>query len=231
MAVVVIPARGGSKRIPRKNLKSFHGKPIIAWSIAAARQAETVTRIIVSTDDDEITEVAQTHGAEVPFRRDEALSNDHAGTVEVIRDAVVRLDLVDDLPVCCLYATAPLVTGEMLDAGLAELRRTRATFAFPVADLGPRAERVYHRTGDRIAPAWPDMMPRRSQDLPVSWFDTGQFYWGLARDWRRPDALLWENAAGIEMSRDRVQDIDTTEDWMRAERIFADLRNDETSND
>lgn len=227
MAVVVIPARGGSKRIPRKNLKSFHGRPIIAWPIAAAQQARSVARVVVSTDDDEIGDLARELGADVPFRRDAELSNDHAGTIEVIRDAVMRLDLEDDVPVCCLYATAPMVTGEILDAGLEELRRTGATFAFPVADLGVRAERIYHRTGDRITPAWPELMPCRSQDLPVSWFDTGQFYWGLARDWRRPDALMWEDAAGIPFDRDRVQDIDTPEDWARAERIFSELRGNE----
>lgn len=223
-SIVVIPARGGSKRIPRKNLKLFHGRPIIAWSIAAAQTARTVARVVVSTDDEEIAEVAESLGAEVPFRRSAELADDHAGTVEVIRDAVERLDLAADVPVCCLYATAPMVTGETLDDGLTALESSGASFVFPVVDMGAPIERVYREEGGRIVPVYPDKIAMRSQDLPVSYFDAGQFYWARAKVWRDPRALIWDDAAPIHVDRDVVQDIDTPEDWSRAERLFAALR-------
>lgn len=224
MTVCVIPARGGSKRIPRKNIAPFHGRPMIGWSIAAAHEAGVFDRIIVSTDDAEIAAVARAEGAETPFARPAALSGDHTPTVPVIAHAVQALALGPDVPVCCLYATAPMVQA-------ADLRDARAllvggttyvvsvtTFPFPIQ----RALR--HHADGRIEMMDPSHMTTRSQDLEEAWHDAGQFYWARAATWGAGVPVFGPGARGIALPRHRVQDIDTPEDWARAEALFAVLR-------
>ncbi|WP_179380928.1 pseudaminic acid cytidylyltransferase [Jannaschia marina] len=221
-AVAILPARGGSKRIPRKNVRPFAGRPAIHWPIAAVRASGLFDRIVVTTDDDEIAEAAEAAGAEVPFRRGADLSDDHAGTTEVIADAVTRLGLKGDIPVCCLYPTAFFVTPDDLIAGHAALGEG-ATWALSLGEYRTPIQRAYRRaTGGRVAAMDPAQMPRRSQDLEPAFYDAGQFYWARATTWADPAARVWDGAAAVVLPDERCIDVDTPEDWTRAERL-ADL--------
>ena len=218
MTVCVIPARGGSTRIPRKNIRQFCGRPMIAWPIRAAIAAGCFDRIVVSTDDDEIAEVAAGNGAEVPFRRSADLSDDHTPTVPVIADAVTRLNIADRTPVCCLYATSPFVAPGDLRAGLHRLRETGAPFVLSVTTFAFPIQRALRRDASgAVEMLDPAMMQTRSQDLTETWHDAGQFYWGLAQSWTGGQGIFASGAQGLAVPRHRVQDIDTEEDWHRAE--------------
>jgi pseudaminic acid cytidylyltransferase len=224
MLVCVIPARGSSKRIPRKNIREFAGKPMIAWSIEAALASGCFVRVIVSTDDDEIAVVAEAHGAEVPFRRPVALSDDHTGTLPVVAHAIDWLREQGESPevVCCLYATAPFVQAEDLQAGLRALRGSDdVDYAFSVTSYAFPIQRALRLTADgRVAMFQPEHFHTRSQDLEEAWHDAGQFYWGRAEAWRAGTPIFSERAVPVTLPRHRVQDIDTPEDWRRAEWLF-----------
>jgi pseudaminic acid cytidylyltransferase len=227
MRLAVIPARGGSKRIPRKNIKVFAGLPMIAWSINAALLSKCFDRIIVSTDDDEIAEVARTYSADVPFLRTAELSDDHATTTSVIAHAV-GWQSQHGKPaseVCCIYATAPFVQGADLQRGLSVLRSTDADFAFSVTTYAFPIQRAIRITeAQRIEMFQPDHFGTRSQDLPEAWHDAGQFYWGKAEAWLQGKPIFSHAAAPVLLPRHRVQDIDTPEDWERAEWLFKAMQ-------
>ena len=223
MNVVIIPARGGSKRIPRKNIREFAGLPMIAHSIRAAAASGVCDRIVVSTDDDEIAAIAHSHGAETPFQRPADLANDHAGTMEVIQHAIAELADQGCHPahVCCLYATAPFVTGSLLRRGLTTLIDSGRSYAFPVATFGfpiQRALRIQATGG--LEPLYPEYRFTRSQDLEEAYQDAGQFYWGKTTAWQAGEMLYSPAAAPILVPRHLVQDIDTPEDWARAEWLY-----------
>lgn len=223
MNVAIIPARGGSKRIPRKNIKIFHGKPMIAWSIEAARAADCFARIIVSTDDAEIAEVAREYGAEVPFIRPAELSNDHTGTIPVIAHAIDWLqqqgEQVDE--VCCIYATAPFVQAEDLRRGLTLLREKEADYVFAVTSYAFPIQRAVRINGrGEVEMFQPEHFATRSQDLEEAYHDAGQFYWGLARTWSAQQPVFSGRSVPLVLPRSRVQDIDTPEDWVRAELLY-----------
>lgn len=221
--VCVIPARGGSKRIPLKNIRPFHGRPMIGWSIAAAHASGLFTRIVVSTDDDRIAQVAQAEGAEVPFLRPAELSGDHAATVPVIGHAVEALGLAEDTPVCCLYATAPFVRAEDLAEG-ARLLAAGAGYAMAVTRYDYPIQRALRRGSDgAVAMMDPAQMLVRSQDLEPAWHDAGQFYWARASTWAAGLPVFGPGAMGVALPSHRVVDIDTPEDWARAEALFAVL--------
>jgi pseudaminic acid cytidylyltransferase len=216
--VAVLPARGGSKRIPRKNIKSFKEQPAISWPIAAAVSSGLFDRIVVSTDDAEIANVANAYGAETPFLRDPGLSDDYTGTTDVIRDAIKRLGLSEEVPVCCIYPTALFITGADLVEGLKRLR-LGSDWVLSVGEYTTPIDRAYRFDGDRLVARMPEMMPRRSQDLEPTYFDAGQFYWAKVGRWLDPSAHIWEGAAGIILPPERAVDIDTDKDWGRAERL------------
>ncbi len=229
MKFVVIPARGGSKRIHRKNIREFCGKPMIAWSIETALNSDCFDRVIVSTDDTEIAEVACEWGAETPFVRPERLSNDHVGTLPVVCHAIDWFTENDVRPevVCCLYATAPFVRAEDLRQGLEVLNKQDSDYAFSVTSFPfpiQRALRI-EDTG-RVCMLMPEHASTRSQDLDETWHDAGQFYWGKTEAWLARRPLFSEYAAPVFLPRYRVQDIDTPEDWRRAELMFQVLQND-----
>ncbi|WP_374537402.1 pseudaminic acid cytidylyltransferase [Chitinimonas taiwanensis] len=225
--VAIIPARGGSKRIPRKNVKPFHGKPMLAYSIAAAKASGLFDRVVLSTDDDEIMVLARELGAEVPFTRPAKLADDHTTTVAVIQHAVQALQEAGE-PVsmaCCIYSTAPFVQPRYLREGL-EILSTRpdksyafsvTTFSFPVQ----RAIRLDH--AGCIDALYPQYRNTRSQDLDETYHDAGQFYWGRAEAWLRGDILFSAAALPVVLPRYLVQDIDTPEDWHRAELMYSAL--------
>lgn len=221
--VAIIPARGGSKRIPRKNIKEFCGKPMIAWSIEAALESECFDRVVVSTDDPEIAEVVTQFGAEAPFMRPARLSDDYTGTIPVIRHAVEWLS-ENGSPVseaCCLYATAPFVSVEDLKRGQRMLRSEACSYVFSVTSYAFPIQRAIRITSKgRVAMFHPEHFSTRSQDLEEAWHDAGQFYWGNAEAWLTSSAIFTEAAIPIKLPRHRVQDIDTPEDWARAEWMF-----------
>lgn len=221
--MAVIPARGGSKRIPRKNVRDFCGRPMIAWSIAAALESGCFDRVVVSTDDAQIADVARGYGAEVPFVRSAELSDDHVATAPVIAHAIKQMDAAGVVAdqVCCLYATAPFVRGEDIRDGLAALERERADFAFAVTSFPFPIQRALRRAVDgRVAMFAPEHFATRSQDLEEAWHDAGQFYWGTREAWLGNAPIFGPGAVTVALPRWRVQDIDTPEDWDMAERLF-----------
>jgi pseudaminic acid cytidylyltransferase len=227
MRLAVIPARGGSKRIPRKNIKPFGGQPMISWAIQAAARSGCFDRIIVSTDDDEIGQVAKQFGAEVPFIRPPELADDYAGTIPVIAHAVDWQNQhgpqVQD--VCCIYATAPFVQVADLQRGLEILRGSAADYAFSVTNYSfPIQRAVRINKQQRVEMFQPECFDTRSQDLEEAWHDAGQFYWGRASAWLAGKPLFSADAAPIVLPRHRVQDIDTLEDWLRAEWMFKAMQ-------
>jgi len=220
MKSAAIPARGGSKRIPRKNLKPFSGKPMIAWSIEAAKSSGLFDRIIVSTDDAEIAEVAKQWGAEVPFMRPDALSNDHAGTTPVIAHATqwALAQGMDVEAVCCIYATAPFVQVDDLKRGWEALESGDWDYAFTVTDFSAPIFRAFRQTKEGgIEMFYPEHFAARSQDLPVALHDAGQFYWGRPAAWIEGKRIFDHRSKPVLIPRWRVQDIDTPDDWERAE--------------
>lgn len=227
MIVAVIPARGGSKRIPKKNIRPFCGKPIIQYSIDAAMASGVFDRVIISTDSEEISQVALACGAEVPFVRPADISGDHTPTIPVIRHAVETLTSPQS-PVdfaCCLYATAPFVRAHDLCQALQQLRGERdAEFAFSVTSFGFPIFRSLKMKDGRIEMFYPEYENTRSQDLPEAWHDAGQFYWGTADAWRGRDGIYSANAIGVPVPRYRVQDIDSEEDWIRAELMYESIK-------
>jgi pseudaminic acid cytidylyltransferase len=226
MKLAVIPARGGSKRIPRKNIKPFYGKPMIAWSIEAALQSGCFDQVVVSTDDAEIAEVARQCGARVPFMRPAALSDDHTGTAAVIAHAIDWLAAQGHPPdqVCCLYATAPFVSIDDLRRGLALLTDTGGDFAFSVTSYAYPIQRAFRITdADRVDMFNPENFNTRSQDLEEAYHDAGQFYWGHAQAWLEERIIFGPASVPVLLPRHRVQDIDTPEDWIRAELMFKAL--------
>lgn len=222
MNLALIPARGGSKRIPRKNIRPFRGRPMIAWSIEAALAAGCFDRILVSTDDEEIAAVACSHGAEVPFLRPAHLADDLATTQAVVLHAIQWCEQQGLAPkaVCCLYATAPFVQPADLAAGAQLLQRaptgsfvfSATSFPFPIQ----RAIRI--DAAGRSAMVHPEHFNTRSQDLEEMFHDAGQFYWARPSDWENSHDIF-KDGLPIILPRWRVQDIDTEEDWICAEML------------
>ncbi|GGP00282.1 pseudaminic acid cytidylyltransferase [Stakelama pacifica] len=229
MNVAVIPARGGSKRIPRKNLLDFCGRPMIVWSIAAAIESGCFDRVIVSTDDAEIADVAREAGAEIPFLRPPALADDFTPTVPVVCHAIEQLEAQAGGArslgaICCLYATAPFVRATDLERGLTLLRESGSDFAVSVASYPAPIQRALRVNRDgRLEMIVAENMLVRSQDLEPAWHDAGQFYWGTRNAWFSGNPLLGPSASAVTLPRARVQDIDTPEDWATAEAMFRAL--------
>ncbi len=229
MRLAIIPARGGSKRIPRKNIKLFGGKPMIAWSIEAAKQSGCFDRIIVSTDDSEIAEVAISYGAEVPFMRPPELSDDHTGTTKVVAHAVDWYNKNSSLniasKVCCIYATAPFIDIKDLQYGLQTLESSDADYAFSVTSYAfPIQRAIRIKNNNRVEMLDASQFNTRSQDLEEVWHDAGQFYWGRAAAWLELKPVFTQSSVPIVLQRHRVQDIDTEEDWTRAELMYEALK-------
>ena len=227
MRLAIIPARGGSKRIPRKNIKMFCGKPMIAWSIEAALQSACFDQVIVSTDDAEIADVARQWGASVPFMRPAELSDDHTGTIPVIRHAIEWFNGQGKAleQACCLYATAPFVRAEDLHRGLEILEGNDCNYAFSVTSYGFPIQRAIRLNGQgRVEMFSPEHFNTRSQDLEEAFHDAGQFYWGRAEAWLQGRMIFSPDSLPVLLPRYRVQDIDTPEDWVRAQWLFQAMQ-------
>ena len=228
MNIAIIPARGGSKRIPRKNIKPFCGKPIIAYSIQAALASGVINKVVVSTDDPEIADVALHYGAEVPFLREKGLADDMTGTTPVVRDAIAKLQAMGwELDnVACIYATAPLLEAvdirrafEMLTTSDIDYVFTAARFSFPI-------QRALLKDADGGVVAFDHTsMGKRSQDLPETYHDAGQLYMASASTWLDANASTFSHRSRmLVLPLHRVQDIDTNEDWVRAEMLYRLLQ-------
>ena len=223
MKIAVIPARGGSKRIPRKNIRDFAGKPMIAHSIICAQQSGLFDRIIVSTDDDEIAALAKTWGAEAPFKRPAELANDFAPTVPVIAHAIEWLKANDQYPdyVCCIYATAPFMLASDLEKAYRLLTKSDASYAFAVTSFAFPIQRAIRLNDSASVEAfYPQFRDTRSQDLEEAWHDAGQFYWGKSCAFLENQPVFAPHSKAVILPRHRVQDIDTEEDWQRAELMY-----------
>ena len=222
MNIAIIPARGGSKRIPRKNIKNFCGKPIIAWSIEAAIKSRCFDQIICSTDDEEIAEIARHYGASTPFLRPKKLSDDFTGTNAVVKHAIEWLkERGDNIEyVCCIYATAPLIQSKYIREGFVKLIKEKSKFSFSVTTFSFPVQRALSIKNNLIYPVWSDTILNRSQDLVEYYHDAGQFYWGLGSSFVNDIDMFNENSTPVIIPRYFVQDIDTYEDWKEAESIF-----------
>ncbi len=226
MNIAIIPARGGSKRIPRKNIKEFCGKAIIAYSIEAALECGCFERVVVSTDDVEIVDVAKQYGAEVPFVRPVDLSNDYVGTAPVMRHAIEWFQWHDQFPelACCIYPTAPFITTVSLLDGLDKISKTDCDFAFAVTSYPYPIQRAIRlNESGRVGMFQPELYKTRSQDLEEAYHDAGQFYWGRSSAWLEGKIIFCSDSVPVLLPQYLVQDIDTPEDWLRAEMMFKSL--------
>jgi pseudaminic acid cytidylyltransferase len=224
-ALAIITARGGSKRIPRKNLRPFLGEPIIGYSIAAALESGLFDEVMVSTDDDEIAALARERGALVPFMRSAATSDDYATTADVLKEVVAeyRNRGIGFDRACCLYPTAPFVTAAKLRDAFARLEESGADAVLPVTRFSFPIWRSFRMEGDRVFYNWPEHAPRRSQDLPPAYQDAGQFYVFRPAVLEATGLLVTTNTMGLEVPEVEVQDIDSEEDWTLAELKYRHI--------
>ncbi|AXA33393.1 pseudaminic acid cytidylyltransferase [Francisella adeliensis] len=228
MKLAIIPARGGSKRIPKKNIKDFHGKPLIAYSIETAIKSRLFDKVIVSTDDAEIVSVAKQYGADVPFVRPVELSDDFTGTQAVVDHAIDFLKANGDEYdfVCTIYATAPFLQEKYLIESYNNLNDSDATNAFSCTSMPFPIQRTFKITNDnRCEMFWPENFSKRSQDLEEAFQDAGQFYWykQSQKNLQYDDILFSDISIPVVLPRHLVQDIDTLEDWKRAELMYGAL--------
>lgn len=222
----IIPARGGSKRIPNKNIRLFHGRPIISYSIAVAREVGLFDKIIVSTDSVEISDIARSFGAEVPFVRPAHLSGDAIGTDEVIKHALESLAVQGDNVdyACCIYATAPMLKPNYIREGFERLKAAEAITAFSVSQYPYSIYRsLKMRKDGRIEMLYPEHYCKRTQEFPETYHDAAQFYWMDVKKYLREGRIYSQDSVPIFIPRWLVQDIDTLQDWEMAEKMFSNL--------
>lgn len=225
--VAIITARGGSKRIPRKNIKNFLGKPVIAYSIESAKKAGCFDEIMVSTDDHEIAEVAQKYGASVPFFRSPQTSDDYSSTTDVLLEVLLEYKNreMNFEQACCLYPAAPFITDTLLREGLRKLEETKASTLIPIATFASPILRALTIENDKLKRLWPENELKSSQELPSAYFDVGQFYWLQVEEFLKSKKLLTENTTTLVLSWKEIQDIDTQDDWNEAEYKYQRMRN------
>tara|TARA_B100001093_G_scaffold78881_1_gene70133 strand:- start:9614 stop:10321 length:708 start_codon:yes stop_codon:yes gene_type:complete len=223
-SIAIIPARGGSKRIPRKNIKDFHGKPIIAYPIEAAVRSKCFSEVMVSTDDQEIADIAKSYGALVPFMRSGKNASDHAMTVPVLLEVLEEYERLGKIFSygCCLYPTAVFASSELIIKGQQALfANNQIQSCFPIVRFGYPVQRGLRINGDQVEMVWPENLNARSQDLEPMFHDTGQFYWFRKDDLFKEQRLFMQNSIGIEIPDTEVQDLDTFVDWELAEVKYS----------
>ena len=231
--IAIIPARGGSKRIPRKNIKSFLGKPIIAYSIEAAQQTGLFDEVMVSTDDEEIAEVARKCGAKVPFLRSSSTSDDFATTAAVLVEVLHAYAATGESFAygCCLYPTAPLVRPSAIKEAYNLITKEQYDTVFPVLRYSYPIWRSLKMENNRVLMNWPEHLQSRSQDLPASFHDAGQFYWFNVRTFIEEQVLFSSNSGALELNELEVQDIDNLTDWKLAEMKYSLMRKEGIKNE
>lgn len=226
MTIAVIPARGGSKRIPRKNIRSFAGKPMIGYAISAAIRSGLFEHVVVTTDDPEVADLARKEGAEAPFVRTSELSNDYTPIVPVVADAISRCErlgwIIGD--VCCIFPCVPFIRTEDLSAAFRLLETSGADYAFPVVEFPAAVQRAMRRdVVGKMQPLFPGNQLLRTQDIETVYYDAGQFYWGRQDAWLN-NPLIHSSGAGLVVPRTRAVDIDTFEDWKYAELMYRSIQ-------
>ena len=225
--IAVIPARGGSKRIPRKNIKNFLGKPIIAYSIEYAIESKLFSEIMVSTDDKEIAKIAKKHGASVPFMRSKENSDDYSGTadvlIEVLQEYKTRNINFDYC--CCIYPTAPLIEIQNISKCFKLLKEKKYDSFFPVVRYSHPIQRSYQIIDNKLVMDKKENLNERTQDLKPYFHDAGQFYWIKIDKFLESKKIVTNNTGTIELSELEVQDIDTEDDWKIAEMKYKLLKN------
>jgi N-acylneuraminate cytidylyltransferase len=227
--LAIVPARGGSKRIPRKNIRPFLGTPLLARTLAIVRASGVFDRVIVSTDDDEIASIAKGAGADVPFRRPEELSNDHAATIPVIAHAIDEAVKAGDTfeMACCVYPAAVLSLPEDYREAVRAMEDPAVDYAFTATSFPFPIQRALKRLPDGSCEMFtPEHRQTRSQDLEPAFHDAGQFYFGRVDAWREARPIFSPASRMLLLPRHRVQDIDTLEDWERAELLYQLLHRD-----
>jgi pseudaminic acid cytidylyltransferase len=221
--ICIIPARGGSKRIPRKNIKTFCGKPIISYSIEAALNSKLFDEVMVSTDDEEIASIAIQYGANVPFLRSDENSNDYASTIDVILEVLQNYQNMDKLftHACCIYPTAPLIQIKNLKKAYHTLLNQNFETVFPITLFSfPILRALQVDEGNRVNMIWPENMTKRSQDLAPAYHDAGQFYWMKVSDIQQNKKLYTDYSGVVILNDLDVQDIDNEIDWVIAEMKY-----------
>ena len=224
MKIAIIPARGGSKRIPKKNVRQFCGSPIISWSISTALRSDLFARVIVSTDDKEIAAIAKAYGAEVPFMRPSRLADDYIGTIPTIQHAIHAVEQENFFPhfVCCIYPAAPFVSVKQLRDAFSILQKEDIDFVFPAAPYSPPVQRGFVVTDEGNVQMWsPNDFSRRSQDLTNVFHDTGQFYWAKNETWKESKIIFSPKSRILRVGVYEAIDIDSLDDWEFAEHIFS----------
>ncbi len=226
MNIAIITARGGSKRIPHKNIKEFCGKPIIEYSIEAAKQAGIFDTVMVSTDDNKIAEIAKNAGAEVPFMRSAETSNDYAATADVLMEVLEKYKErgIRYENVCCIYPTAPFVTGDKLRRAMDMLMKEKKDSVMPVVPFSFPPLRGMVINDGKLEYKWQEYAMKRSQDLEEIYHDCGQFYVFRVESFEKEKKLVTDNTAGMIISELEVQDIDNETDWELAEMKYCLLK-------
>lgn len=226
-SIAIITARGGSKRIPRKNIKEFLGKPIIAYTIEAAIASNMFDQVMVSTDDNEIAEIAKKYGAQVPFMRSDKTSNDFATTADVLNEVIDEYKKIGENfeYMCCLYPTAPFVTPEAIGQAMKILEDNGADTVLPVVKFSFPPQRGVVMKDGYLTPKYPECMPMRSQDLEPMYHDAGQFYCMKVSSFLEQGKVVMDKTMPYMQDDMNVQDIDTPEDWAIAEVKYKVLHN------
>lgn len=226
-SIAIITARGGSKRIPKKNIKEFCGKPIIAYSIESARNSGVFDEVMVSTDSEEIAEIAKTYGASVPFMRSEATSNDYATTADVLAEVINEYQKINKSfdSFCCLYPTAPFVTSSRLEEAMKKLNESDADSLMSVVQFSFPPQRALLIKDGKITYQYPENAKKRSQDLEPIYHDCGQFYICNTKVFLAKHSLVSDNTIPFIIPDEEVQDIDNMSDWLIAEAKYRVLHN------
>ena len=226
-AIAIITARGGSKRIPKKNIKEFCGKPIIAYSIRAALDSEIFDEVMVSTDSEEIAEIARAYGAKVPFMRSAKTSDDFATTADVLMEVLERYQEMDRTfdVMSCIYPTAPFVTPQKLQSAYDTLKKEQAVMAMPVVAFSYPPQRSYVLNGNMLEMKWKENYNKRSQDLEKMYHDAGQFYMYQVDAFVRLKGQMTESIVPVIVDEMEVQDIDNETDWKLAEMKYQMMKN------
>lgn len=226
-AIAIITARGGSKRIPKKNIKEFCGKPIIAYSIRAALDSEIFDEVMVSTDSEEIAEIARAYGAKVPFMRSAKTSDDFATTADVLMEVLERYQEMGRTfdVMSCIYPTAPFVTPQKLQSAYDTLKKEQAVMAMPVVAFSYPPQRSYILQGNMLEMKWKENYNKRSQDLEKMYHDAGQFYMYQVDAFVRLKGQMTESIVPVIVDEMEVQDIDNETDWKLAEMKYQMMKN------
>lgn len=218
--IAIIPARGGSKRIPRKNIQLLNGKPVIAYAIELALNLEFCNSVIVSTDDLEIANISKSFGATVPFIRSPELSGDYSTTMDVMADAINRISLNGIEFICCIYPVTPLLTEQVLTEAYNLLKRSDWDYVFPACAYETPLERAFRKDiSGRVSYLKPEFVDTRTQDIEPSYFDAGQFYFGRKKAWRSKKPILNGNSTFIEFDQNQFIDVDNPKDWEKLVKL------------